>query len=262
MTWGHNNDVYFVTGGTSAKLPAGTYRFNVIRGQIYINRFSVATDNLYQLEMPECVKVMDQLDRFWKSEEKFRKHGFLFKRGILLYGIPGTGKTSLINMISQKAVEDDNIVLFNNDICSLAAVLRTIRSEEPDRRIIVVLEDVDGIAEDYEEDLLDLLDGSSTVDNVIYIATTNYIEDLEDRLVKRPSRFDLKVEVKPPAMEQRLQYLNYLSKEEKDYTDWAERTEGFTVAHLRELFISVELLGNDLEDTIEELKDQVIEVED
>lgn len=219
----------------------------------------VATDDLYELEMPECLRVMDQLDRFWKSEAKFRKHGFLFKRGILLYGIPGTGKTSLINMIASKATANDILVLYAHNISDLHLCMVTIRQEEPDRKIVVVLEDVDSIAEDYEEELLDLLDGSSTVDNVVYIATTNYIDSLEPRLVKRPSRFDLKVEVLTPAESQRLSYLNHLAKgSKKDYSKWAKKTEGFTVSHLRELFISVELLGNDLEETIEELRGQII----
>jgi hypothetical protein len=69
--------------------------------------------------------------------------------------------------------------------------LQMLRAVEPERQVVGILEDVDALIERYgESEYLSLLDGEAQVDNVVYVATTNYPERLDARIVDRPSRFD------------------------------------------------------------------------
>jgi len=54
--------------------------------------------------------------------------------------------------------------------------------------------------------VLNLLDGVKQVDNIIYIATTNYPELLEERILNRPSRFDRRFHIGTPSAEVRKFY--------------------------------------------------------
>jgi SpoVK/Ycf46/Vps4 family AAA+-type ATPase len=106
--------------------------------------------------------------------------------------------------------------------------------------------------------ILNLLDGIKQIDNVVYIATTNHPEKLEDRITNRPSRFDRRYEVELPNEEVRKAYIqNKLSEEDLkgiDLNSWIKESEGFSLAHMRELVISVITMDNSFEDTIARLK--------
>jgi SpoVK/Ycf46/Vps4 family AAA+-type ATPase len=107
--------------------------------------------------------------------------------------------------------------------------------------------------------ILNLLDGvEASVDNVVWLATTNRPERLEQNIKNRPSRFDRRFEFKDPDITARRAYLASLIKE-RDYGKydldvWSKDTEGFSFAHMKELFISVVIFGNSYADVIAELK--------
>ena len=79
-----------------------------------------------------------------------------------------------------------------------------LREIEPDRKIILILEDIDNfinVDKALLTKLLQILDGSNKLDNIITIATTNYQEKLEERIANRPSRFDRRYEIGLPSKE-------------------------------------------------------------
>jgi SpoVK/Ycf46/Vps4 family AAA+-type ATPase len=106
--------------------------------------------------------------------------------------------------------------------------------------------------------ILNLLDGIKQIDNVVYIATTNHPEKLEDRITNRPSRFDRRYEIELPNTEVRTAYIeNKLSEEDLKKINiemWVKESDGFSLAHMRELVISVITMDNSFEDTIARLK--------
>jgi len=107
-----------------------------------------------------------------------------------------------------------------------------------------------------EERLLSLLDGKTQIDHVLFIATTNYPERLDQRLRARPSRFDRVEVIAAPSGEVRRAYLKKrvpdLSAVEID--DWIALSEGFSIAHLKELVLAVRCLGVDLNDAAKRIK--------
>jgi SpoVK/Ycf46/Vps4 family AAA+-type ATPase len=105
-----------------------------------------------------------------------------------------------------------------------------------------------------------MLDGIKQIENVTYIATTNYPEKLEERITNRPSRFDRRYYVSPPDKDVRLSYLKNKAQSvdpipEIDYDKWTNDTDGMSISHLKELFISVIVMDNDYESSIKQLKE-------
>jgi SpoVK/Ycf46/Vps4 family AAA+-type ATPase len=97
------------------------------------------------------------------------------------------------------------------------------------------------------------------VDNIVYIATTNYPEKLQERITNRPSRFDRRYQVELPSADIREAYLRAKLKEDDlekiDLPAWLELTEGMSLSHLKELVISVIVMQKNFNDAIKHLID-------
>ena len=164
--------------------------------------------------------VLDGVQKFWQRREKFEEYGFAFKRGILLHGKPGCGKTCTINLVMKYVVEELGGVVLplsnGGDLARYAhfipEMFRVIQKNTP---IVVIFEDIENMCRgDVETELLNVLDGLDQLDNVVYLATTNYIEHLKERIINRPSRFDRRIYVPMPVYEDRLFYFSKKLKEE------------------------------------------------
>lgn len=252
---------------TVASIESGVYhiRFNERMGY-YLVKKDLTLDELIELPNPDGMRVLDGIKNFWQKKDKFKEYGYAFKRGILLYGVPGGGKTSIINLLCKELVDNMKGVVFtissDEDLALykdfMAEIYRTI---EPDRPIITIIEDIDGLCQHKETEtkLLNVLDGIEQLENVVYVATTNYTERLSERMLNRPNRFDMRIEVKSPNDECRRIYFRHKIKEEDlsetELDNWVEQTRGMTMAHLGEVIKSVLILGNTFEDTIANLHD-------
>jgi len=251
---------------TVAEIDPGVYNLR-FQDQIgfYLFKKDLKLDELTDLESKECKEVMTSISGFWARKDKFKEYGFIYKRGILLYGPPGSGKTSLINIISNELITKQNGVVFILQTPSDLRLYRDFIAEiyrviEPTRPIITVIEDIDGLCEmnDTETTLINILDGIEQLDNVIYLATTNYTERLSERILNRPNRFDRRIQVGFPDAVTRKKYFKFKLKEDdfknNDIKKWVKDTTNMTIAHLGELVKSVIILGNDYNETIKLLK--------
>lgn len=251
---------------TVSEIEAGVYnlRWNRSSG-FYLFKKDLKLDELTNLDSEELKEVIDSIKVFWTKKDKFKEYGFTYKRGILMYGPPGSGKTSVINLLAKYLMEDMNGVVFilqsagDLDLYreNIAEVYRLI---EPDRPIITVIEDIDGLCNRMETEttLINILDGIEQLENVVYIATTNYLEKLSERITNRPNRFDRRIHIGFPNAKARRSYFKFKLKPDDlariNINDWVKKTAGFTIAHLGELIKSVVILENNLEDTIKILK--------
>jgi SpoVK/Ycf46/Vps4 family AAA+-type ATPase len=251
------------------KIPAGFYAigFDQQAGKFTVRKLSYSTDKVLKLPMPETELILKDITTFWQKEEAFKRYELTFKRGVLMYGSPGGGKSHIIQLVVKHLIEQEKGVVFKieapSDVETFQGFMQsTFKAIEPDRKIVVIIEDIDGLfhaGKTTETILLNILDGMGQMDNVVYLATTNYPEELAERIINRPSRFDRRYEITLPNEEVRRFYFeNTLKPEDLKVVDinlWVQETDGLSIAHLREVIVSTVIQGNTFEDTIKLLKD-------
>ena len=161
-------------------------------------------------------QIKDSMRAFIEKRDWYQDHKIPYHFGILLYGPGGTGKSSIIQAIIN---EFDTFAYISE---SLETVVESkeifLWSSTRDKPVVIICEDIDTDiftnnrhveietkADDkdgiHKKDrkrtlgkLLNFIDGNISPSNVIYIFTTNYIEDLDAALI-RPGRIDLCLEI-------------------------------------------------------------------
>jgi len=168
-----------------------------------------------------------------------------------------SGKSSSIQLIMKDVVERGGIVVKFCHPHIFIEGMRIFRTIQPETPVVVLMEDLDAIMHNYgdESGVLNILDGVECVHKCVFLATTNYPEELGPRVINRPSRFDKRFKIGHPNEESRKLYFEYLMgdkvKELKvPLSKWIEDTNGFSIAHLKELFVAVIILGDEYEDAI------------
>ncbi len=136
-----------------------------------------------------------------KIKKKVNSMGFTMKMGVLLYGKPGTGKTSLMNYIAANLANNKSaIVCICDDKESLSATIEMAKQIRlvQNNPIVVVFDEFDAMFLDKkaEADLKRFLDGSDSVDNTLFLAATNYLEYIPKTFTDRESRFRIIQEIK------------------------------------------------------------------
>jgi SpoVK/Ycf46/Vps4 family AAA+-type ATPase len=126
---------------------------------------------------------------------------------------------------------------------------------ERDRKSIIILEDIDSLIARYgEAEYLEMLDSAKTINNVLFIATTNYPERLDPRIYNRPGRFSHVVKIGLPGATTREAYLKAILKNHKDVAEIVSKTSGFTIDHLTSLVNGTYREKKELHKEIERLR--------
>lgn len=233
---------------------------------MYFDKLPVSTEGIIRLPDTASDKVLAEIQSFWDRESLFRQYGLTYKRGILLWGPPGSGKTSTIRMVSEDVVKRGGVVIKFSDPGLTSRGLRVFREVQPDTPCVVLMEDLDSILRyNPETEVINLLDGVDKLDKILFLATTNYPEQLGERVVNRPSRFDRRYLIGNPNLESREVYFNFLIEQgsngggkkpqDVDVKKWAKDTDGLSIAHLKELFVAVVILGTPYKQALATLKE-------
>lgn len=180
-----------------------------------------------------------------EQAQLLKASGQHLKRGLLLHGPPGTGKTHTVRHLMSRLTAHTFIVISGPALSMIGQATALARRLQPS---VVVVEDVDLIAEDrsfgpganpFLFELLNEMDGVASDSDVTFVLTTNRVEVLEHALVDRPGRVDLAVEIpRPdPSCRERLLRL-YASGVRLDLPDASAviaQMEGVTASFVREL---------------------------
>lgn len=255
-----DGDAYRPCGETVSTLPNQAYKiFTDEYGNPVFQILDLQTDSLFRLPDSQTDRVLNSIEKFWDSKQKFVNRGFLFKRGILLTGAPGGGKTTCIQLLTKQLLDKGGIVVLGENPYSTGKGLETLRKIEPERPLICILEDLDELVHRFTEaEWLALLDGENQINNIVFIGTTNYPQKLDRRFVNRPSRFDEIIEIPMPSTAARRAYLEQKIKpgdlNSQELDKWVLDSEGFSVAHLRELYVSVFCLDRNYDEVISRLR--------
>lgn len=147
--------------------------------------------------------ILKDVKDFLQSGEWYHKRGIPYRRGYLLYGPPGSGKTSYIQALAGEL--DYNICILNLSENNLTDDRLNHLMNHIPKRSILLLEDIDAAfnkreqAGEYQSGvtfsgLLNALDGVASAEESITFMTTNHPERLDPALL-RPGRIDFKVMV-------------------------------------------------------------------
>jgi len=188
--------------------------------------------------------------------EKYKKNNLPIKRGILMEGEPGTGKTLLAKALANQ-IDSTFIWVTADDVAypdDVAAIYNMARELAP---TVVLFEDIDYIGKDREGyagsfdkitgELLNQLDGVQSNEGIITLASSNYPKSLDKALRNRPGRFDIRVRFELPDDEIRnimlQKFFGKVDVLDLELDDMVSKTEGYTGAYIKELAIASIMLA-------------------
>lgn len=265
IQWSDNDGRIVPVSNTFPRLEKGYYTIGRSSDiGMYFTKLNPQLNKLYRLPNAATDLILNDISKFWTLEDTYKKYQRVYRRNYLLYSAPGTGKTSLINLMCEELIEKYDGLVFNlscgADIEYFPDAVRRIRKIEPERRIIAIIEDIDTFVDcnsGLNTFILNMLDGTFKLSGVVTIATTNHIELLESRYTNRPSRFDRVVEFPLPNAESRKMFIEKTVLPEDlgkiNINEWVEKTEGFTIDHINELILLFFVFGHSEEEAFESL---------
>lgn len=184
--------------------------------------------------------------------KRIHKYGGRARRGVLLTGPPGNGKTMACRWIWEECRRRNweyRIITPNNyqaarRYCDPESAIRDLFSVQ--RRGVIFFDDMDLAIRDREtvnetEDqavFLTALDGIAIKEAVVYIFTTNCPLNLIDRAFRRPGRIDLSLDFQPPDADLRFRLFSRWHPDIRAHLDFdvaVKSTAGYSFAELEEL---------------------------
>jgi AAA+ superfamily predicted ATPase len=194
-------------------------------------------------------EIQRDISGFFEAEATYRQYGIAWKRGVLLLGPPGNGKThsvkSVINSLGKPCLYVKSFTSeYKTDQDNIGAVFERARETAP---CILVLEDLDSLLTRANRSFfLNEMDGFASNDGILTLATTNHPERLDPAILERPSRFDRKYTFNLPQPSERVRYLEMFSSRLQSelrltlagLANVSSATEGYSFAYLKELYVS------------------------
>ena len=249
--------IYISTGNLGQKLQAGSYAMKYCRnrGEVYLKPAEVADidDTTTTKQMKEimgiCTKFIAGVDS--KSIEKL---GYKTKFGLLLKGPPGTGKSQTTNVAAATFIKHGGIVIniADEEVLDEGAgdYIKRINTIQPDLSILLLLEDLDGYPDYIERSLTSILDGEQSPQNILFMGTTNFCDNISERLL-RPGRFDIIYTVEGMSASVRRTYITSKLKAFSKKTSVTQMkeymlvTKDYNFAELRTFMAYIGIFGFD-----------------
>lgn len=192
--------------------------------------------------------ILEDVEAFFKKGvDVYKRLNLKPFRKLLFAGVPGTGKTMLCNAMAKWAIERGYVVIYISSADRTGATFGKIQqalnvAADSDTQTLILLEEIDAYLHAKEKALvLNVLDGSESFVNekgTLLIATTNYPEAIDERVLKRPGRLD-RIFIIPEAREKEeaekmlRRYLGDMWQE--DHASMASKLVGFPGAFIREV---------------------------
>ncbi len=195
-------------------------------------------------------ETLDLLDRniinFVQQRPELARRGMNLKKGLLLFGPPGTGKTHTVHYLSRALPDTTTLIITAEQVGMLATYMNLARLLQPS---LVIIEDADLIARDRENmdtceevllnKLLNEMDGLRADAEIIFILTTNRPEAIEAALVARPGRIDQAIEYPLPNDDGRrrlaILYAGSQTLSEEVIREVVKRTNQTSASFIKEL---------------------------
>jgi len=220
------------------------------------------------LRSGEKEHLVQDIKNFRASRQRYARLGVPYHRGYLLYGPPGTGKTSLVSALADHfgmpvyvisltefndktlmnaihGVPRNSVILFEDIDCMKTGNARPGQQDAAKRSSPPAPDDKPNSADQFGvtlSGLLNVLDGFSAPESVLFVMTTNQIETL-DRALLRPGRIDYRLYLGKAAKEQKIElYRRFFPQsslaDAKNYVEANLHAE--TMAEFQGLLLAIE----------------------
>ncbi len=202
--------------------------------------------------------LIEDIEGFFDSQELYAEFEVPWKRGVILHGLPGNGKTitikALMAVLQHRAEPVPSLYVKSfEDMCSgpqyaIRGIFRRARRMAP---CLLIFEDLDSLITDKTRSyFLNEVDGLEANDGILMVGSTNHLDRLDPAIRDRPSRFDRKYYFRLPGAAERAAYARFWKakldarpRRRVEFPDEAcefiaSITDGFSFAYLKELFIA------------------------
>jgi hypothetical protein len=262
-------------GGESDLISPGVYAVRR-RGYEYFLR---AKDILLEPNVPRVdnVDISEKIQTFLDKKEFFSSRKLFPKRGALLHGPPGCGKTHSINQCVTDLRGSNGVAIYvAMDEARISDVVSLFEKTELDPKVdklFVIIEDLGGGEMTDEKkgflipshsDLLAFLDGNSlpwkNLPTVI-LSTTNYPKNFLANILDRPGRFDEIIEFKLPSGEAALAYAQSMNVPITDFDERSLLKGGVGLAHVKEAVVRYAVYGDAMHNTLEYMRQHAAKIQ-
>ncbi len=202
--------------------------------------------------------IVNDIKTFLDSKSLFREAGIAYRRGYLMYGPPGNGKSQLARYLFNEFKDFNLYAYYHTERRRGGSVderlERTFALARDNAPSFLLLEDLDRIVSHGSaskevitiDRLFNMMDGVCSPEGIVLLATCNHPENLDMALLGRPGRFDRVIEVGHPDRAERESLIGYLcscgeksklnAKEIKAVAQLADSTESLSMAYIKELY--------------------------
>jgi predicted AAA+ superfamily ATPase len=233
---------------TPINLPLGIYSHEY-SSSIHPERLTpldMRQDNYVEL-LSSLTELDETIKQFIENKTLYEDSRTLYKLGVLLFGPPGTGKSSYMREFIR--TQKDSIIIFLDGVPS-RSFLEKLENSTKDILKIFVFEEVVSMLEGSDDirSMLDFLDGTKSVSNAIYFLSTNYPEEIPENVI-RNGRIDVFVKVEFPDLNARNKLINlYLKRNGTDKE--IEVTKGMPIVDIREICFIHKKTGKSFEECV------------
>ena len=239
------NGRFVIGSGADAieSLPAGMYTLDASPFEVRLSPCKdEGFDKLDDVPGSPADVIVADVAQFFAGKDKFAALGLTHKRGYLMHGPPGTGKTCTSRLVARRLIAEQNAVVVDGSVQVAAFCLKRMNAVEPGRLNVFLVEEIDEqIESGLEPELLKLLDGT-TGTNFVVLATTNDPKKLPARVIKRPGRFDRVVDVSEFPEASRV---SYFTGKVADVPACVAATAGLPISAWREIVVRASVYGDD-----------------
>lgn len=228
---------------------------------------SILENFVHTKELSRCINC------FFTKFDVYKKYGFpVPKRAALLYGPPGSGKSTSITKVCQEHVKDGAtaVIMWATDKIDPFEVKDFFKrfNYVNINKVILVAEDIGGVEADQvrmksTSSLLSLLDNKEKIFTIpiFIIATTNFPENFLGNITNRPGRFDDKINMGYPNDQARYELLKFFGKgeiSEKVIEKVKQKKyEEFSPAHLQEVVIRSAIYDITVEESLDQVHKEI-----
>lgn len=192
--------------------------------------------------------IKGSIDFWYHNRAWFKQKKIPHKRGILIYGYPGNGKTFLSKIIISQYELRIYQFNFSNPRVDNNDLINAFEEATDNGPSLFLLEDIDRVFETNAEKqtnvtkdcILNCIDGIRELNGLLIIATANNISNLDSAFINRPSRFDMIINIENPSKDLRMKYLQRLFKDENIETSILESVavdcDGMSMSFMKEIY--------------------------